>query len=84
MFQSNMLLEKKYIVLYLQQWLQPEHGLCTTIIKINILAIINTKATHYEIMQHIFDLDEAWAHNCIYFAITRAHEVEFVLVSCQL
>lgn len=68
--------------LYLPQW-KPEHGLCTTSIKI-ILAVINTGTMYYQITQYTSDSDQGWTKNCISIAITKVHEIEVVLASSQL
>lgn len=74
----------KKIDLYLQQWWRPESGLSTILIKIIILAIINTETVYYQIFLYKTDCDQSWANNGISLAITRAHEIEFVVASCQL
>lgn len=49
-----------------------------------ILAIINIETTCCHIIQYKFGSDEGWANNCFSIAISKAHEIDFVLASCQL
>lgn len=49
-----------------------------------ILATINTETMYYHIIQYNFGSDEEWASNCFSIAIPKAHEIDFVLASCQL